>query len=167
MTDKYLIERIKISTMGAHALSDEIIEALEDKPFDALGHLQDGGKVINENGDIVLCITAHMMIEEFSRYTWKPYHEPPTYGTREWAMAQDAKVRWKSWRKNVYHNFVTGEGNATGDYFLTEARYKDGWSLFEEASPAEYELRYFAKVLHQYRNGEWNRIPMEGNKRDD
>jgi len=132
------------------------IGALKSQPFDPIQQIIDGGEIVNPRGDRFkigestgsalikaynsnfwksLGYGTYTLIESLSHGSFKPYHEPPAEGTREWAKGLDAKVRYSTWSSGYWVNFVTGECKAyTGpeNSLWNDQIYDTGWSLFVE-----------------------------------
>lgn len=137
----------------------------EHEPFDVLQHLRDGGVGRDKIGNLYRwksSLSRWQRSRTDVMHNWitfseldercflsllqqnliKPYTPPPAEGSREWAMEQDANVRWENWSFNIYHNFVTNKGSAVGDYFYTEAQYDNGWSIHvEPRAPGWYSAQ--------------------------
>lgn len=93
---------------------NKVIAALESQPFDVLQHLRDGGKIVNEDGSMVVQYADKLLrlssgesitFKNFLYSTWQPYTpeaviEPKREPGWYWARAKSLNQTTRPWYYN-------------------------------------------------------------------
>jgi hypothetical protein len=122
----------------------ELVEALEAQPITNDGETAyciDGDYLTDQRG-------LHIGLSSFFDLTktWQPYTPPPAEGSREWAMEQDAKVRYANWpRASFVHKvdgeWITQDGADYSDNMRADI-WGDEWSIYvEPRTPGLYSAQ--------------------------